>query len=163
MLKTDFQNPEARLKQLGLDVPDLPPAPVGAFKNIRIHNDLAYVSGQGPISPHGNLQRGKVGADVDAETARTHTRLVALNMLAVLRAELGSLNRVTGVIKLLGLVNATPDFERHPYVIDGASTLLAEVFGPNGVHARSSFGVASLPNQITVEIEGIFSLESNRD
>jgi len=162
MLKADIQNPETRLLQLGLDLPDLPPTPVGAFQNVRIHNGLAYVSGQGPVTPEGRLKRGKVGADVDAETARTHARLVALNMLAALRAELGSLRKVTGVIKLLGLVNAIPDFERHPYVIDGASILLADVFGPDGVHARSSFGVGSLPNQITVEIEGIFSLETDR-
>ncbi|MCY4007969.1 MAG: RidA family protein [Rhodobacteraceae bacterium] len=159
MFKTDLQLPETRLAQLGLQLPDLPPEPIGAFCNVRIHNDLAYVSGQGAVTSDGKLLCGKVGADVDADTARVHAKLVAVNMLASLRAELGSLDKVTGVIKLLGLVNATADFERHPYVIDGASTLLAEIFGIRGVHARSSFGVGSLPNQITVEIEGIFSLE----
>jgi enamine deaminase RidA (YjgF/YER057c/UK114 family) len=108
------------------------------------------------VRADGSLCRGKVGADVSAEAAQDHARLVACNLLAALRGHFGSLDAVGGVVKLLGLVNATPDFERHAYVIDGASDLLAEVFGPDGVHARSSLGVASLPNAITVEIEAIF-------
>ena len=160
MPMTEIQTPEARLARLGIKVPSAPPSPVGAFCNVRLHADLAYVSGQGSVTADGTLLRGKVGLDVDADTAREHARLVTINMLAALRSTLGTLDAVTGVIKLLGLVNATPEFEEHPYVIDGASTLLAEVFGPRGVHARSSFGVGSLPNQITVEIEGIFSLET---
>lgn len=149
---------ETRLACLGIDLPEMPPAPIGAFCNVRAHGDLLYVSGQGPVLPDGTLLRGKVGRDVTAEVAQEHARLVAINMLAALRVRLGSLDPVTGVVKLLGLVNATPEFERHPFVIDGASTLLAEIFGAEGVHARSSFGVGSLPNQITVEIEGIFSV-----
>ncbi len=160
MPMTEVQTPEAKLVQLGVKVPSGPPSPIGAFCNVRLHADLAYVSGQGSLTADGTLLRGKVGCDIDAETAREHARLVAINMLAALRSSLGTLDAVTGVIKLLGLVNATPEFEEHPYVIDGASTLLAEVFGHRGVHARSAFGVGSLPNQITVEIEGIFSLET---
>jgi len=163
MPETEFQTPEARLGRLGIMLPEAPPSPVGAFCNVRVHSELAYVSGQGPVMADGTLLRGKVGGDVDVETAREHAKLVTINMLSALRARFGTLDKVTGVVKLLGLVNATTDFERHPYVIDGASTLLADVFGPEGVHARSSFGVASLPNQITVEIESIFSLDIGHD
>ena len=90
-----------------------------------------------------------------AEEARDHAELVARNILAVLRTAEGGLDGIRGVVKLVGLVNATPEFERHSYVIDGASSLFARVFGPQGVHARTSLGVASLPNNITVEIEAI--------
>lgn len=150
--------PESRLVAAGIILPDHPPKPIGAFVNVRVHRDLAYVSGQGPVGPDGTLLRGKVGADITAGTARDHARLVGLNILAALRSHLGSLDRVASVVKLLGMVNAVPEFEHHPFVIDGASDLMAEVFGPSGQHARSAIGVASLPNNITVEIEAIFEL-----
>lgn len=149
---------ERRLGELGLELPPAAPTPIGAFCNARRLGGLVYISGQGPVLADGTLMRGKVGAEVTAEAARDHARLVALNILGALRDHLGNLDSVVGVIKLLGLVNATPDFERHPYVIDGASTLFAELFGATGVHARSSFGVGSLPNNITVEIEAIFEV-----
>jgi len=157
-LATESQSPEARIKRAGLRLPDAAPAPIGAFSNLRAHGGLLYVSGQGPVLPDGTLMRGKVGATVTAEEAQEHARLVGLNILAAVRHQLGSLDGVVGVVKLLGLVNAVPEFERHPFVIDGASQLFHEVFGAKGVHARSSFGVASLPNQITVEIEAILEL-----
>ncbi len=163
MFRNDNLNPEVRLARLGIIIPDRPPTPLGAFCNVRVHGDLAYVSGQGSVMEDGTFLRGKVGRDVDVEEAREHARLVMINMLAALKAKFGTLDVVTGAVKLLGLVNATPEFEEHPYVIDGASTLLTQVFGPEGVHARSSFGVGSLPNQITVEIEGIFALENCSD
>lgn len=147
-----------RLARLGIELPAAAPSPIGSFCNVRVSGDLAYVSGQGPVEADGTLLRGKVGADVTAEEARDHARLVAINILATLRDHFGSLDRVTGVVKLLGLVNATPDFERHPFVIDGASTLMADLFGASGIHARSAFGVGSLPNSITVEIEAIFEI-----
>lgn len=150
--------PEARLKASGLSLPAAPPLPVGVFTNVRQVGRLLYVSGQGPVLEDGSLMCGKVGHDVDAETARAHAEIVAVNILAALRDHCGSLDAVEGVVKLLGLVNATPDFERHPFVIDGASELLGQIFGPGGVHARSAFGVASLPNGITVEIEAIFEV-----
>lgn len=152
------QTPESRLRALGLTLPASAPSPIGAFRNLRRSGDLVYVSGQGPVTAEGVLMRGKVGEDVTTETARDHARLVAINILAVLRDELGSLDAVGGVVKLLGLVNATPDYEEHPAVIDGASDLFHQVFGEAGAHARSSFGVGSLPNRITVEIEAIFEL-----
>lgn len=160
-LDTPAQTPDDRLAALSLDLPSAAPLPIGAFANLRVHRGLLYISGQGPVLPDGRLMQGKVGDTVTAEQARDHARLVALNILAVVQDQFGSLNGVKGVVKLLGLVNATPDFDRHPYVIDGASELLHQVFGAGGVHARSSFGVASLPNQITVEIEAILEMHDD--
>ncbi|WP_380052452.1 RidA family protein [Falsihalocynthiibacter sp. SS001] len=152
---------EARLKVAGVTLPPSAPTPIGAFCNVRRTGNLLYVSGQGPVEADGTLLRGKVGGEISAEVAREHARLVAVNIIGALRDYLGGLEKVTGVIKLLGLVNATNDFERHPFVIDGASTLLADVFGELGIHARSAFGVGSLPNNITVEIEAIFEMEDD--
>lgn len=152
------ETPEARLAGLGIVLPEAAPKPIGSFCNVRRSGDLLFVSGQGPVEADGTLLCGRVGDDVTAEDARVHARLVAVNILSALRQHIGDLSEVTGVVKLLGLVNATPEFSRHPYVIDGASDLLAEVFGAGGIHARSAFGVASLPNQITVEIEAIFEV-----
>ena len=154
-MTTETISPEARLRRAGIELPALPPSPIGAFANARRSGGLIFVSGQGPIRGDGSPLRGKVGRDVTADEARQHAELVARNILAVLRTVDGGLDAVSGVVKLVGLVNATPDFDRHSYVIDGASDLFAEVFGPGGVHARTSFGVSSLPNGITVEIEAI--------
>ena len=150
--------PEARLKASGISLPDKAPQPIGMFANVRRSGHLLFVSGQGPVRSDGTLHRGKVGDDVTAEEAREHAELVAVNILAALRSHCGTLDRVQGVVKLLGLVNATPDFERHPFVIDGASELLGAIFEQDGVHSRSAFGVGSLPNRITVEIEAVFEL-----
>lgn len=155
----DNPGPEARLQASGLSLPDIAPTPIGSFKNVRQVGALLFVSGQGPVLADGTRKCGKVGLDVSDREARGHAHLVALNILAALRAHTGSLDRVKGVVKLLGMVNAEPDFANHPYVIDGASDLLAQIFGADGVHARSSFGVGSLPNQITVEIEAIFEMQ----
>ena len=152
-----IQTPELRLAQLGLTLPNVP-TPIGAFCNVRQSGKTLYVSGQGPLMPDGTLASGKVGADVTAEQARAHAERVGLVILSVLRDRFGSLDSISGVVKLLGLVNATPEFDRHPFVIDGASELLSKVFGPEGVHARSALGVSSLPNRITVEIEAICEL-----
>jgi enamine deaminase RidA (YjgF/YER057c/UK114 family) len=152
-------SPETRLASLGLVLPKAAPAPIGAFRNLRIHAGTIYVSGQGPVLPDGTLIRGRVGDDITPQDATGHARLVGLNMLAVLRDEFGTLDRIGGVVKLLGFVNAIPGFERHPEVIDGASRLMHEIFGEAGIHARSSLGVESLPNNIPVEIEGIFELK----
>ncbi len=149
----------ARLSQLGIELPSSAPKPIGAFRNVRQVGNIAYVSGQGPVQADGTLLCGKVGSEVSAEDARAHARLVAINILAALNDHFDGLESVKGVVKLLGLVNAALDFKSHPFVIDGASTLLAEVFGEAGVHARSAFGVGSLPNNITVEIEAIFEIE----
>lgn len=161
MSQTEISSANAiskRLQNLGIELPEQAPHPIGAFRNVRVIGNIAYVSGQGPVLADGRLLTGKVGGDVTPETAQDHARLVAINILGALRDHFGSLDRVRGVIKLLGLVNAVPEFEKHPFVIDGASTLLAEIFGEEGIHARSSFGVGSLPNNITVEIEAIFEI-----
>jgi enamine deaminase RidA (YjgF/YER057c/UK114 family) len=151
-------SPEERLDQLGLDLPTLPPLPVGNFANAVRIGALLYVSGQGPITADGRLMTGKVGDDVDVETAYAHARLVGLNLLAVARHEAGRLSAIRRVVKLFGMVNAAPDFGDHPKVINGCSDLFTEVFGPGGVHARSAVGMGSLPGNITVEIEAIFEL-----
>ncbi len=150
--------PEARLAALGLTLPP-PPAPVANFLTHVRHGGLLFLSGQGPLDRHGRLSTGKVGAEVSVETARADAELTGLNLLAVAKAALGDLGRVRGVVKLLGMVNATADFERHPEVIDGCSNLFVAVFGEAGRHARSAVGLGSLPNQITVEIEAIFAVD----
>lgn len=149
---------EARLSALGISLPAAAPNPIGAFCNLRRHGHSLYISGQGPVRSDGQLHRGKVGTDVTVAEARDHARLVAINILAVLRDELGTLDAIGGVVKLTGLVNAGPDFADHPQVIDGASEVMHQVFGEAGVHARTSFGVGSLPNQITVEIDAVFEI-----
>jgi len=116
------------------------------------------MSGQGPVTSNGQLMTGKVGDTVSTEDAYQHALLVGLNLLSVLHDELGDLSRVTRVVKLLGMVNATPDFSEHPQVINGCSDLLVYVLGEAGRHSRSAVGVGSLPNNITVEIEAIVAI-----
>ena len=154
------ESPEQRLGRLGIALPPRPHAPIGNFTNVRVSRGMLYISGQGPVTADGTYLTGKVGAEVSTEDARDHARLVGLNLLSVAREAAGSLDRIAGVVKLLGMVNAVPDYDEHPRVINGCSDLLIEVFGPDGVHARSAIGVGSLPNQITVEIEAIFELAS---
>src|SRR5260370_39444190 len=120
---------------------------------------LAYVSGLGPLKPDKTLILGRVGEALDLNAGKLAARQVGLAILATLRAELGSLDRVKRVIKLLGMVNCTPDFREHPAVINGCSELFADVFGKeNGIGARSAVGTGSLPGNIAVEIEGIFGI-----
>lgn len=143
----------ANIARLGLTLPAARP-PVANYRKAIIHQDLLYLSGHGPVDASGGLQRGKVGDDVTVEAAYAHARLTGLNLLTTMEDVLGSLNRIVGLVKLLGMVNATPDFDSHPRVIDGCSDLMIEVFGPEiGGHARSAIGVGSLPGRITVEIE----------
>ena len=151
-------NPETRLRELNVELPPAP-KPVGVYKPIVIVGNLAYVSGHGPLKPDKSLITGRVGADLDLEGGKLAARQVGLAILATLRSELGSLDRVKRVIKVLGMVNCTPDFLDHPKVINGCSELFADVFGPeNGVGARSAVGMGSLPSNIAVEIEAIFEL-----
>lgn len=149
--------PHDRLRPLGLDLPP-PPTPVGSYVPLVFDGDRLYLSGQGPREADGFKHAGKVGAEVDVETAYRHARLVGLNLLSVAQAALGDLSRVRRVVKLFGMVNATPDFREHPKVINGCSDLFIEVFGEDGRHARSAVGMGSLPGSITVEIEAIFSI-----
>ena len=144
----------ARLSALGLILPELR-TPVGNFVMAKRHGDLLYLSGQGPNSTGSARISGKVGESVGVEEAYQHARLVTLNLLAAANDNLGSLDRI---VKVLGFVNAVSDFTAHPSVINGCSDLLLEIFRPDrGSHARSAIGAASLPAQITVEIEMIVS------
>lgn len=125
-----------------------------------IAGQMAYVSGHGPLKPDKSLITGRVGADLDLEKGKAAARQVGLAILATLRAELGSLDRVRRVIKVLGMVNCTPDFGQQPAVINGCSELFADVFGPDaGVGSRSAVGMGSLPGNIAVEIEAIFEIQ----
>lgn len=153
--------PEARLAALGLTLPDVP-VPVGMFCLGRIEGGLLFLSGQGPLMADGRLATGKVGRDVTADEARHHALRTGLVLLAAARQVLGGLDRIAGVAKLLGFVNAVEDFDRHPYVIDGCSELFHKVLGQSAAHARSAVGVASLPGRITVEVEAIFALGERR-
>ncbi|MDJ1158823.1 RidA family protein [Chelatococcus sp. SYSU_G07232] len=149
--------PYARLAALGLALPKAPP-PIANFVTHVREGDLLFLSGQGPREADGHLHAGKVGADVSVEEAYAHARLAGLNLIAVMHAALGDLGRVRRVVKLLGMVNGTPDFADHPQVINGCSDLFVAVFGEAGRHARSAVGFGSLPGNITVEIEAIVAV-----
>jgi enamine deaminase RidA (YjgF/YER057c/UK114 family) len=120
--------------------------------------NILYLSGQGPRDADGTMRSGKVGAEIGIDQAYADARLTGINLLAVMQEALGDLSRVKRIVKLLGMVNATPDFADHPSVINGCSDLLIEVFGEAGQHARSAVGFGSLPGNITVEIEAIIAL-----
>ncbi|SAL68189.1 endoribonuclease L-PSP [Caballeronia udeis] len=146
-----------RLQARGLKLQDVP-APIGNFTHCTREGNLLFLSGQGPLDETGCLMTGKVGDNVTADEAYAHALLVGLNLLSVLHVELGDLSRVKRVVKLLGMVNATPDFADHPRVINGCSDLFVDVFGDAGRHSRSAVGVGSLPGNITVEIEAIVAV-----
>lgn len=150
---------ESKLAELGLELPAAP-APMGVYKPMVIVGNLAYASGHGPVQLDGTLMTGRVGDNLDLEAGKQSARQVGLTLLATVRAQLGSLDRVKRVVKLLGMVNCTPDFPDHPKVINGCSELFAEVWGEeNGVGARSAVGMGSLPGNIPTEIEVIFEIE----
>jgi enamine deaminase RidA (YjgF/YER057c/UK114 family) len=153
-------SPDERIAQLGLELPPAP-KPVAVYRPLVIIGNLAYVSGHGPLKPDKTLITGRVGADLDLAAGKNAARQVGLAILATLRNELGNLGRVKRLIKLLGMVNSTPDFKEHPAVINGCSELFAEVFGNEaGIGARSAVGMGSLPGNIAVEIEAIFELHA---
>ena len=150
--------PEEKLQQLGYDLPSAP-APIANFVNCRLIGGILYLSGQGPRQSDGKLFQGKLGRDLTIEEGYLHARQVGLNLLAVAKEALGGLDRVDCVVKLFGMVNSTPDFADHPKVINGCSDLFVEVFGKErGAHARSAVGLASLPGNISVEIEAIMKV-----
>ena len=150
---------EEHLKALGIELPPAPPKG-GVYKPVVILGNAAYVSGHGPYTSDATYITGRVGEDLGLEEGKAAARQVGLAMLATLKRELGSLDRVKRVIKLLGMVNSTADFPDHPKVINGCSELFVEVWGEDrGVGARSAVGMGSLPGNIAVEIEGIFEIE----
>ena len=148
---------EARLKELGIVLPPLP-KPVANYLPYRLAGNILYLAGQGPRENGVNLS-GKLGTDISVEEGYRRARLVGLGLLAAMRDALGSLDRVDYIVKLLGMVNAVPDFNDSPKVINGCSDLFVEVFGDAGRHARSAVGNVMLPNQISVEIEGIVAVK----
>lgn len=150
-------SPYERLAALGIALPP-PPPPIANFVTHVIEGNMLYLSGQGPREADGFMHAGKVGGGVSVEEAYGHARLTGINLLAVMQDALGDLSRVKRVVKLLGMVNAVPEFEDHPNVINGCSDLLIAVFGLAGEHARSAVGFGSLPGNITVEIEAIVAL-----
>ena len=151
-------NPEARLAELKLELPPAP-KPVAVYKPLVVCGNLAYVSGHGPLKPDKTLIAGRVGANLDLEAGTAAARQTGLAILSTLRSELGSLDRVKRVVKVLGMVNCTPEFQDHPRVINGCSELFRDVFGPeSGVGARSAVGMGSLPGNIAVEIEAVFEI-----
>lgn len=150
--------PEENFSNLGLALPPAP-KPLGVYKPGLELGNLYYVSGHGPVQLNGALIIGRVGDRLDLEEGKLAAQQVGLTILATLKAQLGSLNRVKRVVKILGMVNCTSDFERHPYVINGCSELFAKIWGEEmGIGARSAVGMGSLPDNIPVEIEVIFEL-----
>jgi enamine deaminase RidA (YjgF/YER057c/UK114 family) len=149
---------EAKLKELKLELPPAP-KPVGVYKPIVIAGNMAYLSGHGPLKSDKTLITGRVGADMDQEAGKAAARQVGLAILATLREALGSLDRVKRIVKTLALVNCTPEFTAQPYVINGFSELIADVFGAEaGIGARSAVGATALPGNMAVEVEAIFEL-----
>ncbi len=150
--------PEARIKALGIQL-ITPTKPIANYVKAVIVGNLVYLSGHGPDKPEGGMLAGKVGAELTLEQAKVAARMVGISLISTLKAEIGDLNKVKRIVKLLGMVNSIPTFEQHPQVINGCSDLLVEVFGENGKHARSAIGVGSLPMNIPVEIEMIVELK----
>ena len=150
--------PDENFKALNLELPPAP-RPMGVYKPFMIVGNFAYVSGHGTLKSDGTMIIGKVGQDMTADEGKLAAQQVGLAILATLTANLGSLNKIKRVVKTLGMVNATPDFGRHPFVINGCSELFAKIWGQDaGVGVRSAVGMGSLPENIPVEIEVMFEL-----
>lgn len=149
---------EEKLAALGLELPPAP-SPLGVYKPCLIDGKYLYLSGHGPVQNDKSLIIGRIGDALDMEQGKLAARQVGLTMLSTIKTNIGSLDKVKRVIKVLGMVNCTPDFERHPYIINGCSELFAAVWGEeNGVGVRSAVGFGSLPDNIPVEIEALFEL-----
>lgn len=149
---------EMKLKSMGLEMPPAP-KPVGLYKPMLIVGNLAYVSGHGPLRSDKTLITGRLGADMSIEEGQAAARQTGLAMLATLKAGLGSLDRVSRVVKLLGLVRCTDEFEQSPAVINGCSQLFVDLWGDDhGIGVRSALGTNALPGSIAVEIEAIFEI-----
>ena len=152
------KDPETIIIELGLEMPPAP-KPMGVYKPALIAGNFLYISGTGPFKSDGSLIKGKVGATLTLEEGKFAARQVGLAMLSIIKANIGDLNRIRRIVKTLGMVNCTPEFEQHPAVINGFSELMAEVFGSdNGIGVRSAVGMF-LPSGIPVEIEAMFELK----
>lgn len=149
---------DARLEELGIELPP-PPKPVGLYQPAVVVGSVCYTSGHLPMREDGSLITGRLGQDLDQPAGYEAARRTGLAILATLRHQFDSLDRIARVIKIFGMVNATPDFAAHPAVINGCSELFAEVFGPEvGVGTRSAMGAGSLPAGVCVEIEAMFEV-----
>jgi enamine deaminase RidA (YjgF/YER057c/UK114 family) len=156
------QNPDARIEELGLELPPVP-KPGGIYKPVVIVDKFLYVSGQVPVRSDGSFFTGRLGNDLDLEEGKLAARQVGLTMLATIRAHFGDLKKIRRLVKVLGMVNSTPDFGQHPAVINGFSELMSEVFGPeNGIGARSAVGMM-LPLNVAVEVEAIFEINQEEN
>jgi len=150
---------DQRLKELGITLPAVG-APLGNYVHAKRVGNLLYLSGKGPEGADGEVPKGKLGADMSIDEGYRHARQVGLVLIAAMREALGSdLDRVQDIVKVLGMVNAAPDFEDHPKVVNGCSDLFVEIFGERGRHARSAVGMSSLPGGIPVEIEVILAVK----
>jgi enamine deaminase RidA (YjgF/YER057c/UK114 family) len=151
-------DPETRIKELGITL--RPPGPPSAnfIGAVRVGN-LVFLSGQGPLKADGKFMIGKVGKEFNFDEAKLAARLTGISLLSALKAEVGDLNKVKRIVKVLGMVNAVPEFDNHSQVINGFSDLMVEVFGEAGKHARSAIGLGSLPRNIPVEIEMIVEMK----
>jgi enamine deaminase RidA (YjgF/YER057c/UK114 family) len=152
-------DPEEKLAELGIILPEAS-APVANYVNAVRSGNLLFLAGKGPSNPDGSYITGKVGQELSVEQGRDAARLVAINHLGVLKAELGDLKKVKRIVKVLGMVNCGPKFQQQPQVINGYSDLMVEVFGEKGKHARSAVGMIALPMDIAVEVEVIVEVEN---
>ncbi|NAS10745.1 RidA family protein [Poritiphilus flavus] len=151
-------DPEAKLAELGISL-STPSAPVANYVNAVRTGNLIFLAGKGPTQANGENITGKLGEDLTIEQGYEAARITGINQLSVLKAELGNLNKVKRIVKVLGMVNASPDFTDHPKVVNGYSDLMVAVFGEKGKHARAAVGMGSLPSNIAVEIEMIVEVE----
>jgi len=152
-----MKKPSERISELGLILPPAP-KPAGVYRPILVVDHFLYVSGQGPVLEDGSLMSGRVGDDLDVEAGYQGARQVGLTMLSTIQNHFGDINRIKRVVKVFGMVNCTPDFRKHPMVINGFSELMAEIFGTeNGIGVRSAVGMM-LPDNIPAEVEAIFEL-----
>lgn len=157
-LNNSSYNPESELERLGIELPK-GAIPVANYVRSVGTGNLLFLSGNGPKKLDGTYITGRVGQNLTTEQGYEAARLTGINQIATLKAELGDLKKVKRIVKVLGMVNATPEFKDHPKVINGFSDLMVEVFGERGKHARSAVGMGSLPMGIAVEIEVIVEIE----
>ncbi|CAM4155306.1 Enamine deaminase RidA, house cleaning of reactive enamine intermediates, YjgF/YER057c/UK114 family [Pedobacter westerhofensis] len=154
-------NADEQFEKLGLSLPPAP-SPLGVYKPYLVDGKYLYLSGHGPVQDDKSLVIGRIGTDMDKEAGKLAARQVGLTMLSTIKTNFGTLNRIKRVIKVLGMVNCSPDFEKHPFIINGCSELFAEIWGEeNGIGTRSAVGFGSLPDNIPVEIEALFELNDN--
>lgn len=149
---------DERFEQLKLNLPPAP-APLGVYKPCLVDGKYLYLSGHGPVQDDKSLIIGRIGSDITPEEGKLAALQVGLTMLSTIKTNIGSLDKIKRVIKVLGMVNCTPEFEKHPFIINGCSELFAKVWGEeNGIGVRSAVGFGSLPDNIPVEIEALFEL-----